>query len=188
MPLPPSQFRRTCLIVAVCTVAAVSCSRDPKLSAFNPSKIAIEEVTGSGFKRLLNDSLVFVDSKGVEWVAPKGTWTDGASVPRAVLWVTDGRFSEEFLKAAVVHDAYSQEENETRCPDQYQSRPWRQVHRMFYEAMLADGTPKKRAILMYTVVRLFGPKWNADLGAAAETTARELSFDDLESALDRVVG
>jgi len=95
-----------------------------------------------------------------EWIAPKGTLTDGASVPRLALWVTDGRFDPGFLKAAVIHDAYCQADNKDRCPEQYQQRPWKQVHRMFYEACLAGGTSPSTARIMFAAVWLAGPRWN----------------------------
>lgn len=134
---------------------------------FTPQAITLREVPGSDFKELMDARLVFVDEAGVEWTAPKGTWTDGASVPRLALPVTDGRFDKKFLKAAVVHDAYCQKENETRCPDQYQQKPWKEVHRMFYEACLVGGTSQTVAGLMYAGVRWGGPRW----GESEETVA-----------------
>lgn len=107
---------------------------------------------------LVEEDLVFVDSAGDTWTAPIGTLTDGASVPRAALPITDGRFDQRFLKAAVVHDAYCQEDNEGRFP--YRTKPWRAVHRMFHEGCLAGGTPKLTAKLMYNAVRWFGPRWD----------------------------
>jgi hypothetical protein len=118
------------------------------------------EVPDKNLKELVDEKLTFIDSNNVEWVAPKGTLTDGASVPRYALWVTDGRYHENFLKAAVVHDAYCQGVNETRCPDQYHSKPWQEVHRMFYDACIACGTLPMKAKIMYFAVWAFGPTWN----------------------------
>lgn len=127
---------------------------------FTPEAVTLREIPQSALKELADEQLVFVDSAGLEWVAPKGALTDGASVPRLALWVTDGRFNSQFLKAAVIHDAYCQAENESRCPDQYKTRPWKAVHRMFYEACLAGGTPPAKARLMFAAVWLGGPRWN----------------------------
>ncbi|UZR98061.1 DUF1353 domain-containing protein [Chondrinema litorale] len=127
---------------------------------FFPNEITLKEVKGSEFKELIDEELVFIDSAGEKWSAPKGTFTDGASVPRLALWMTDGRFSEEFLKAAIIHDAYCQTENKERCPDQYRKKPWESVHRMFYEACIASGTTENKADIMFAAIWLAGPRWN----------------------------
>jgi len=132
--------------------------RDGSLRPFTPASITLKEQ--GELKELVDGSLTFLDSSGVEWTAPQGTLTDGASVPRLALPVTDGRWDTEFLKAAVVHDAYCQEDNETRCPDQYRTKPWRAVHRMFYDACVAGGTSSLKAKIMFAAVWLAGPRWD----------------------------
>ena len=61
---------------------------------------------------------------------------------------------------------------------------------MFFEAMLADGTAKERALLFYTAVRLFGPKWDQQRGFRPmfAIPVEEIDFDRLEAALDTVLG
>ena len=125
---------------------------------FTPDAITLKEVPTTGLMVLVEEDLIFVDAKGDTWTAPVGTLTDGASVPRAALPVTDGRFDLHFLKAAVVHDAYCQEEN--KHGPSYQTKPWRAVHRMFHEACLAGGTARLTAKMMYNAVRWFGPRWD----------------------------
>ena len=125
---------------------------------FVPANITLRE--NGVLKELMDESLTFVDSNGVKWVAPKGTLTDGASVPRLALPITGGQWDVHFLKAAVVHDAYCQEENKTRSPEQYRKKPWKAVHKMFYEASIAGGSPQLLANLMYAAVYLAGPKWD----------------------------
>lgn len=145
------------LLIAGCS-SEESSSLDGGKAAFTPDEITLKEK--GNLKELVDDELQFVDSNGTEWVAPNGTLTDGASVPRLALWVTDGRFDSGFLKAAVVHDAYCQSDNETRCPEQYHTKPWRAVHRMFHEACLASGTSSTKARLMFAAVWLGGPRWD----------------------------
>lgn len=162
--------RRTSILCALMTTIMIwtlmACGKlfpepgEEKSSGFFPEEITLKEKSQSNLKELMDDQLVFVDSAGVEWIAPKGTLTDGASVPRLALWVTDGRFDPGFLKAAVIHDAYCQADNKDRCPEQYQQRPWKQVHRMFYEACLAGGTSPSTARIMFAAVWLAGPRWN----------------------------
>lgn len=125
---------------------------------FTPARITLKE--HGDLKELVDESLTFHDPRGINWIAPQGTLTDGASVPRLALPITDGRWDERFLKAAVVHDAYCQKENETRSPDQYRTRPWQEVHRMFYEACIAGDTPPLKAKIMSAAVWWAGPRWN----------------------------
>jgi hypothetical protein len=149
------------LIIAVISMSYLDRTETKKgTSEFYPKVITLKELENSNFKELVDDRLLFIDSTGQEWLAPKGTITDGASVPRLALWVTDGRYDKNFLKAAVIHDAYCQIENKERCPEQFQKRPWRMVHRMFYEACLAGGTSANMAGIMFAAVWLGGPRWN----------------------------
>jgi len=169
------------ILAALAVVLVVGCNEsgtdsngeDGATAGFTPNEIALKE--SGELKELLDDKLVFVDSQGQEWVAPKGTLTDGASVPRLALWITDGRFDSRFLKAAVVHDAYCQSDNQTRCPEQFRKRPWKAVHRMFFEACVAGGTPETTANLMFAGVWLGGPRWDdpeTDLGDVPDEVLR----------------
>jgi hypothetical protein len=130
--------------------------------------------------RLLSD-FAFVDSSAFKWVAPAGDIVDGASIPEQVWTQLIGTpFIGDYRRASVVHDV--------ACARQIKNS--REAHRMFYEAMLADGTSKPRALLFYTAVRLFGPKWDEN-GARATPLADpglDIDFDALESALDAVAG
>jgi tetratricopeptide (TPR) repeat protein len=137
-----------------------SCNGDSK-GQFTPDEIQLK--TQGEFMELQSDRLIFRDTNGNEWVAPKGTLTDGASVPRLALPITDDRFNRTFLKAAVVHDAYCQEDNQTRTPNQYRKKPWKAVHRMFYDGMLAGKTNLPTAQIMYAAVYLLGPRWDDPL-------------------------
>lgn len=134
---------------------------------FSPSQITLREVSPTDprsekevtYFELQDESLTFTDEEGRTWTAPKGTWTDGASVPRFALAITDGRFDQRFLKAAVIHDAYCQRINESRASGQYRQERWEDVHKMFYDACKAGNTPEKRAKSMYAAVLVRGPRW-----------------------------
>ncbi len=93
----------------------------------------------------------FVDAKGKSWDVPEGVTTDGASVPRWA-WSIFPPFAGKHLKAAVVHDHYCQ----TR------TKSWKEVHRVFYDALLAAGVTKNSAKTMYAAVYYFGPRWLED--------------------------
>jgi hypothetical protein len=88
-------------------------------------------------------------------------------------------FIGDYRRASVVHDVACERHEKTS----------RDAHRMFYEAMLTDGTSKPRALLFYTAVRLFGPQWDQQRGFHPMLAARahEIDFDRFEAALDQVV-
>jgi hypothetical protein len=131
--------------------------------------------SGEDRKMQMLSEFAFVDGGEYRWVAHVGETVDGASIPDLV-WskVTGTPFIGDYRRASIVHDVAC-----TR-----QERTSREAHRMFYEAMLADGTSKKRALLFYTAVRLFGPRWDGR-GFIAEPP--DVDFDQLEAALDSVL-
>lgn len=106
-------------------------------------------VLGSNRLMQLKADFTFIDVNGVEWLAPKGSLIDGASIPR-VFWVFIGSpFVGKYREASVVHDVY--------CKTK--SRPHKEVHKMFYNAMRANDVGYIKAKAMYFAVRLGGPKW-----------------------------
>jgi hypothetical protein len=132
---------------------------------------------------VLLDDFEFVDDDGKSWVAPTGSFIDGASIPE-ILWSTNGSpFVGDYRRASVLHDVH--------CS--LRTEPHKAVHRMFYDAMLCDGVGSFRAKKMFAAVRLFGPSWSlpGDAGAdaaAAPSDETGISIDDLELVLDQVLG
>ena len=133
--------------------------------------------------RLLEE-FAFVDDREVRWVAPASSIIDGASIPE-MLWSSmhGTPFVGDYRRATVLHDVACQE----------RTRPSADVHRMFYDAMIADGVSRGRALKMYTAVRLFGPHWliQTPRGAAvprAYAVEPALNIDEVERALDHVLG
>lgn len=109
----------------------------------------VTEALDDGRNLLVVKPFAFIDAKGEKWRVPKGTQTDGASVPR-FFWSLYPPFSGKYRKAAVVHDVYCQ----TR------DRAWDAVHRMFFDAMVAAGVDEITAKAMYGAVYAFGPRWS----------------------------
>ena len=98
--------------------------------------------------KLLND-VVYRDADGMKWTAPKGSITDGASIPQS-LWTTIGApFTGKYRNAAVIHDHY--------CD--VKTRKWRKTHMAFYNSSRAAGVSLIRAEVMYYAVYRFGPRW-----------------------------
>jgi hypothetical protein len=99
--------------------------------------------------RVIDDFTFTEAATGTVWEAPRGSFVDGASIPR-VLWSLVGSpFTGDYVYGSIVHDVAC----DTR------TRPWRDTHYMFYLACLAGGTRRGRAKLMYLAVRNFGPRW-----------------------------
>lgn len=109
---------------------------------------------------LLSD-FKYVDPSCNEWLAPAGSIVDGASIPQAFWSYIGGPFEGVYRDASVIHDVYC----ETK------SRPWQEVHRTFYWAMLARGVAPWRAKLMFTAVYHFGPRWEQKAGGNVVTKA-----------------
>ena len=60
---------------------------------------------------------------------------------------------------------------------------------MFYEAMLCDGVPEEQAFLMYTAVRLFGPKWPSSTARRRSREAlRRFDISRLVATVDTALG
>lgn len=98
----------------------------------------------------LLEPLVFHQTRGQRiWTAPVGTYTDGASIPQIFWSVIGGPFEGKYRDAAVNHDYEC-------CARQH---PWQEVHRMFYDGMMARSVEYWRACLMYFAVYFFGPRW-----------------------------
>jgi len=93
-------------------------------------------------------NFTYIDPTGGHWGVPKGARSDCASVPR-VAWSIFPPCAGSHLKAAVVHDHFCETRNKS----------WRDVHRMFFNALRAAGVSQRSASLMYAAVYMFGPRW-----------------------------
>lgn len=122
----------------------------------------------------IREPLQFIDASDRTWVAPRGTLTDGASVPPIFVSIVGSPNSREFVNAAAMHDAFCGVGNEGLST--FHSRSWEQTHRMFYEALRVGGTDEIRAKVMFAAVYLGGPRWAAGdrtYDAAAAEAAME---------------
>lgn len=124
------------------------------------------------------DELNFTDARGRRWVAPKGTLTDGASIPEIFVAIVGQPTAPEYIHAAAVHDAYCGVGNELGV--RFHDGRWEDVHRMFYDGLITGGTPPLRAKVMYAAVWLGGPRWNT------HRDLRHLSVGDKQDAMRRV--
>lgn len=91
----------------------------------------------------------FVDSNGVTWRVPKGTISDASSVPRALWSVVGPPLTSDYTIPTVLLDYFTS----------LRKHPPEQVHRMFFDALVATGMSKEKATMFYKAVSLFGPRW-----------------------------
>lgn len=111
--------------------------------------LRLEETDDFEVFRVMDD-FGFEDAHGEIWMAPFGTYTDGASIPRPLWPISDPPLQGPFRNAAVIHDAFYQSHARSRA----------RVDWMFYEAMRFGGTPAWKAWLMWQAVKWFGgPAW-----------------------------
>jgi len=92
----------------------------------------------------------FNDLRETNWNVPRHAIVDGASIPQSLWSIIGGPFEGKYRDASVIHDYF--------CD--VRTRPWRDVHRVFYEGMRASGVGETRAKIMYAAVYFKGPRWN----------------------------
>ncbi|GEM_PF-3142631 len=102
-----------------------------------------------GRTEVLLDDFSYVDPSGSRWLAPKGSKTDGASIPQRFWSLIGGPYSGKYKYAALIHDVACEERTRTSSD----------VHRMFYFACRCGGVSKTKAMLMYCAVSCKGPSW-----------------------------
>ncbi|MEC3862268.1 DUF1353 domain-containing protein [Mesobacterium sp. TK19101] len=148
-PVPPAlscggvpEKGRCLFLGAPLQIAGTPVFLPPKQQAFFPTQAPLE----------------FIDARGTVWIAPPNTLTDGATIPPYFEPLVGDRQSREYLLAAALHDAYCGIGNDAL--ETFQTRPWPEVHRMFYEALLVNGTTPAKAKIMFAAVYLGGPRWN----------------------------
>lgn len=117
------------------------------LGAFDGEVVA--KWLDDGRKMMLVEPFAYVDPSGVRWIAPKGSIIDGASIPRFAWSIIGGPFEGPYRNASVIHDV--------ACD--LKARPWQDVHKAFYMAMLAGKVDVIKAKTMYAAVYQFGPRW-----------------------------
>ena len=114
-------------------------------------RVVVEWLEHDGADRAMRlvEPFAFRDPDGKDWLVPKGTVVDGASIPVALWSFVGSPFVGEYRRASVVHDYYCEVRTE----------PWQAVHRMFFHASVAAGVPTFKAKIMYGAVRKGGPRW-----------------------------
>ena len=116
----------------------------------------VTEWLDDGRRMKLVEPFAYVDAVGVRWDAPSGSVVDGASIPRVAWSIIGGPFEGIYRNASVIHDVACDQRR----------RPWPDVHRAFYTAMLASEVDPIKAKVMYAAVYQFGPRWERQVNVA----------------------
>ncbi|RUU98423.1 DUF1353 domain-containing protein [Mesorhizobium sp. M6A.T.Cr.TU.017.01.1.1] len=120
---------------------------------------------------LLSDAS-FTDKVGKIWSVPKGTNIDRASIP-APLWSFAGSpFVGNYRRASVIHDRFCDTKTE-RASD---------VHKMFREAMEADGVGYLERLSKYMAVSAYSVVTGA-CGKEEDTLRKLFSSNDFQGVL-----
>ena len=98
--------------------------------------------------KLLED-FGYQEANGRLWLAHKDAVLDGGSIPLVFRDTIGLPFDGDYRKASVVYDYYCH----------VMTEPWRDVHRMFYQASRAEGVGEVEAKLMYMTLYAGGPRW-----------------------------
>ena len=126
-------------------------------------KVVVEFLPDGRLVKLVKD-FGFIDKKKVRWDVPAGAIVDGASIPRALWSLIGGPFEGQYRTASVIHDWY--------CD--VRSRPWRSVHRVFYDIMRVCGVGEPLALVMYGGVYWGGPRWTETARTNVEHLLRSM--------------
>lgn len=124
----------------------------------------------------------YVDGQGEPWDVPAGAKVDGASIPKPLWSTIGGPFEGKYRNASVIHDYY--------CDTK--TRSWEATHRVFYEAMLANGVDLKLAQLMFYAVYRFGPRWEFEMAlnhsgySGPVAYSADFDEDELKSAAEAI--
>lgn len=125
-----------------------------------PLKLDPEKIRLRGrsydFQRVA-ERLDFIDGNGRNWHAPEKSLTDGASIPEIFVPLVGFPNEPRFVNAAALHDAYCGIGNE--AGPVYHAKTWQEVHRLFYDALVASGTASVKAKIMFAAVWIGGPRW-----------------------------
>jgi hypothetical protein len=163
------------VLVAVALAAWYALSRPHEYFGRFEGSLEVRQLDGGRRIELLGPYR-FTDVGDVEWIAPKGTIADGASIPQPFWSIIGGPLEGRYRNASVIHDAYCESK----------SRSWESVHLAFYYAMRASGVTPIKAKVMYFAVAAFGPRWIFMRDAAGKTILQEASSPIGEAELIEV--
>jgi hypothetical protein len=111
----------------------------------------------------LLEPFAYTDPRSLRWRVEAGTRLHGASLPKGFWPVIGGPYEASFRNASILHTA--------ACAARI--RPWRAIHRMFYEACRCAGVDARKAKAMYYAVFHFGPRWHVEEPSSLVSGSRQ---------------
>ena len=148
---------------------------NPKYGIFSTYYLDVEPLNDGTRRVKTLEELIYIDPKGKKWIAPKGSLVDGASIPEVFQDIMGTPFGGEYTLASVIHDVACIEQRE----------PWEEVHKMFYDAMMASGVESQKAKMMYLAVYEGGGRWGENRNKHL-TQAEIFSLLDVQNMEDLV--
>ncbi|MBR9893417.1 DUF1353 domain-containing protein [bacterium] len=141
----------------------VTCASRPGTCSYENSPLKVSDRTVTLPRRPyafrpVAQTLHFTDAQRRQWTAPRGILTDGASIPPLFVSIVGQPTAPEYINAGALHDAYCGVGNEGTA--NFHNGRWQDVHRMFFDALVAAGTPEQRAKVLFAAVWLGGPRWD----------------------------
>lgn len=136
-------------MAAVSAIASGLTTHAAHANARYLGKLILEPMSNGRLMRL-REQFAFIDGQGREWAVPRYAVVDGASIPRVFWSIVGGPWEGTYRDASVIHDWF--------CA--VRTMPWKDTHRMFYEAMLTSNVDPQQARLMFLAVRFAGPTWD----------------------------
>ncbi|MDU4129521.1 MULTISPECIES: DUF1353 domain-containing protein [Pantoea] len=115
----------------------------------------------------LVDGYSYRDPDEKDWVAPKGSIINGASIPQALWDVVGSPYIGNYRNASVIHDV--------ACDQAKTKEDRKKADIMFYYACLAGNYPKFQARVFYVAVRI-GAWIDASNMIVTDTTFDESFF------------
>ncbi|HHD75589.1 MAG TPA: DUF1353 domain-containing protein [Campylobacterales bacterium] len=143
---------------------------DPRYGVFSTYYLKVEPLNDKSNRVRLLEDLIFIDSTGKKWTSPKGSVVDGATIPKAFQGIIGTPYGGEYVLASVIHDVAYDEKKES----------WEEVHRGFYDALLASGVEANKASLMYMAVYEGSERWgeNQDKHLSQEEVLNLFGVDE----------
>jgi len=165
---PAAEMNRIAITVVALCLCTVVLSAD---YARFTGRVMVEWLDDEPFVHRLKllEDFGFQEPTGRLWLARKDAVLDGGSIPLVFRDTIGLPFSGDYRKASVVYDYYCH----------VMTQPWRDVHRMFYQASLAEGVGAVDAKVMYMTLYAGGLRWElpgSSCFRSCHTAATSLSW------------
>jgi len=110
----------------------------------NPRTEWLEDSSSSDRDMSLLEKFSFTDPDGRDWLAPKGSVVNGASIPQPLWSIVGSPYTDDYRRASVVHDVACNTAGVKR----------KEADVMFFHACRAGGCGPVQARILYAGVRL----------------------------------